>query len=147
MGNRLSKIYTRTGDDGSTGLGDGSRVAKESLRVEAYGSVDEANSAIGVVLATPALPPEIRRCLTEVQRRGLSCRACRLPPGGTALLVAGARRKHRTGRAHLPESAVGSFVRARQGAGPRRRWRRGDLAPQPGAVRGLRNQATLALRC
>jgi cob(I)alamin adenosyltransferase len=67
MGNRLSKIYTRTGDDGSTGLGDGSRVAKESLRVEAYGSVDEANSAIGVVLATPALPPEIKRCLTEVQ--------------------------------------------------------------------------------
>ncbi len=67
MGNRLSKIYTRTGDDGTTGLGDGSRVAKESLRVEAYGSVDEANSAIGVVLGTAALPPEIRRCLTEVQ--------------------------------------------------------------------------------
>ena len=48
MGNRLSKIYTRTGDDGSTGLGDGARVAKESLRVEAYGSVDETNSAIGI---------------------------------------------------------------------------------------------------
>jgi cob(I)alamin adenosyltransferase len=67
MGNRLSKIYTRTGDDGTTGLGDGSRVAKESLRVEAYGSVDETNSAIGVVLGTAELPPEIRRCLTEVQ--------------------------------------------------------------------------------
>src|ERR1700680_3627665 len=67
MGNRLSKIYTRTGDDGSTGLGDGSRVAKESLRVEAYGSVDETNSAVGVVLSAPALPPEIKRCLTEVQ--------------------------------------------------------------------------------
>jgi cob(I)alamin adenosyltransferase len=67
MGNRLSKIYTRTGDDGSTGLGDGSRVAKESLRVEAYGSIDEANSAVGVVLSTPALPAEIKRCLTEVQ--------------------------------------------------------------------------------
>jgi|SRR5208282_2223029 len=67
MGNRLSKIYTRTGDDGTTGLGDGSRVAKESLRVEAYGSVDETNSTIGVVLGTAALPPEIRRCLTEVQ--------------------------------------------------------------------------------
>ena len=50
MGNRLSKIYTRTGDDGTTGLGDGARVAKESLRVEAYGTVDEANSAIGMVL-------------------------------------------------------------------------------------------------
>ena len=67
MGNRLSKIYTRTGDDGSTGLGDGSRVAKDSLRVEAYGTVDETNSAIGVVLGMPALPPQIRQCLTEVQ--------------------------------------------------------------------------------
>src|SRR6266403_776779 len=67
MGNRLSKIYTRTGDDGSTGLGDGSRVPKENLRVEAYGTVDEANSAIGVVLSVPGLPPPIARCLTEVQ--------------------------------------------------------------------------------
>lgn len=67
MGNRLSKIYTRTGDDGSTGLGDGARVAKESLRVEAYGSVDETNSAVGVVLASAELPDAVRRCLTEVQ--------------------------------------------------------------------------------
>jgi cob(I)alamin adenosyltransferase len=67
MGNRLSKIYTRTGDDGSTGLGDGSRVAKDSLRVEAYGTVDETNSALGVVLGSAALPPEIRRSLTAVQ--------------------------------------------------------------------------------
>ena len=50
MGNRLSKIYTRTGDDGSTGLGRRLARAKENLRVEAYGTVDEANSAIGVVL-------------------------------------------------------------------------------------------------
>jgi cob(I)alamin adenosyltransferase len=67
MGNRLSKIYTRTGDDGSTGLGDGSRVAKENLRVEAYGTVDETNSALGVILGNPVLPPEIRRALTEIQ--------------------------------------------------------------------------------
>src|ERR1700722_8290078 len=67
MGNRLSKIYTRTGDDGSTGLGDGSRVPKDSPRVEAYGTVDEANSAIGVVLSVAGLPPPIARCLTEVQ--------------------------------------------------------------------------------
>jgi cob(I)alamin adenosyltransferase len=67
MANRLSKIYTRTGDDGSTGLGDGTRVAKDSLRVEAYGTVDEANSAIGVVLATPGLPAAIVGCLTRVQ--------------------------------------------------------------------------------
>lgn len=67
MGNRLSKIYTRTGDDGSTGLGDGTRVAKENLRVEAYGTVDETNSAVGVILGNPALPADIQRALTEIQ--------------------------------------------------------------------------------
>jgi cob(I)alamin adenosyltransferase len=67
MGNRLSKIYTRTGDDGTTGLGDGMRVPKDSLRVEAYGTVDEANSAVGMVLSHESLPPEIRRCLIDVQ--------------------------------------------------------------------------------
>lgn len=51
MGHRLSKIYTRTGDSGTTGLGDGSRVDKDSLRVEAYGTVDELNSQIGLVIA------------------------------------------------------------------------------------------------
>ena len=67
MGHRLSKIYTKTGDDGTTGLGDGSRVDKDCLRVEAYGAVDEANSAIGVVLGFVAVPDDIRCCLTEVQ--------------------------------------------------------------------------------
>jgi cob(I)alamin adenosyltransferase len=67
MGHRLSKIYTRTGDDGTTGLGDGSRVDKDSQRVEAYGAVDEANSSIGVVLGFAAVPDDVRRCLTEVQ--------------------------------------------------------------------------------
>jgi cob(I)alamin adenosyltransferase len=67
MGNRLSKIYTRTGDDGTTGLGDGSRVAKESARVEAYGTVDELNSTLGVLLAVPALPPAVSERLGELQ--------------------------------------------------------------------------------
>ena len=67
MGNRLSKIYTRTGDDGTTGLGDGSRVPKDSVRVEAYGTVDELNSAVGVLLAVPGLPPAVSACLTQVQ--------------------------------------------------------------------------------
>jgi cob(I)alamin adenosyltransferase len=67
LGKRLSKIYTRTGDDGTTGLGDGSRVPKDSLRVAAYGTVDEANSAIGVVLANDSVPAPVRNILTEVQ--------------------------------------------------------------------------------
>jgi cob(I)alamin adenosyltransferase len=67
MGNRLSKIYTRTGDDGSTGLGDGSRVAKDSARVAAYGTVDELNSSIGMVLACDGVPPDVREALTQVQ--------------------------------------------------------------------------------
>lgn len=66
MGNRLSKIYTRTGDDGSTGLGDGSRTGKDSLRVGAYGSIDELNSMIGVVLAID-IPDSIRETLTAIQ--------------------------------------------------------------------------------
>lgn len=67
MGNRLSKIYTRTGDDGSTGLGDGSRVAKDSLRVGAYGTVDELNSTIGMVLASDGIADDVRETLTQVQ--------------------------------------------------------------------------------
>ncbi|MEJ8569805.1 cob(I)yrinic acid a,c-diamide adenosyltransferase [Elongatibacter sediminis] len=66
MGNRLSKIYTRTGDKGVTGLGDGSRVDKDSLRVEAYGTVDELNSLVGLVLAADVFAP-VRTCLTRVQ--------------------------------------------------------------------------------
>jgi cob(I)alamin adenosyltransferase len=67
MGNRLSKIYTRTGDDGTTGLGDGQRVPKDDARVEAYGTVDELNSVIGVVLAAPDLPGIVRRSLEGIQ--------------------------------------------------------------------------------
>ena len=68
MGNRLSRIYTRTGDDGSTGLGDGARVGKDSLRVAAYGTVDEANSTLGLLLAAE-VPDDIRSLLTTVQHQ------------------------------------------------------------------------------
>ena len=68
MGNRLSKIYTKTGDDGTTGLGDGSRIAKDSARVAAYGTVDEANSAIGLVLACD-IAQDIAALLTTVQHQ------------------------------------------------------------------------------
>ena len=66
MGHRLSKIYTRTGDDGTTGLADGARVAKTDVRVEAFGAVDETNSALGVLLAEP-MPADIRASLARIQ--------------------------------------------------------------------------------
>ncbi|MCV2352753.1 cob(I)yrinic acid a,c-diamide adenosyltransferase [Paucibacter sp. B2R-40] len=66
MANRLSQIATRTGDDGSTGLGDGSRVPKDHLRVQAMGDVDELNSNLGVLLAEP-LPADVRELLITIQ--------------------------------------------------------------------------------
>lgn len=66
MGNRLSRIYTRTGDNGTTGLGDGTRVNKDSLRVETMGDVDELNAIIGIMLTEP-LPGNIVQVLTRVQ--------------------------------------------------------------------------------
>ncbi len=66
MGNRLSKIYTRTGDAGTTGLGDGTRVPKDAPRIHALGDVDELNSTIGLLLCED-LPPATREALTGVQ--------------------------------------------------------------------------------
>jgi cob(I)alamin adenosyltransferase len=85
MGKRLSKIYTRTGDDGTTGLGDGSRVAKDSLRVDAYGTVDEANSAIGVILSFDSVPNDIRKMLTEIQHDMFELGGELCIPGHTAI--------------------------------------------------------------
>ncbi len=65
-GNRLSRIVTRTGDEGTTGLGDGSRTEKDSLRIDAIGEVDELNSSIGVLLCEE-LPQNIRDELLNVQ--------------------------------------------------------------------------------
>jgi cob(I)alamin adenosyltransferase len=66
MGHRLSKIATRTGDDGTTGLGDGSRVRKDDARIAAMGDADELNSQIGVLLCEP-LPADVREMLTAIQ--------------------------------------------------------------------------------
>jgi cob(I)alamin adenosyltransferase len=67
MGHRLTKIATRTGDAGETGLGDGRRVAKDSARVQALGDIDELNSALGVLLAEE-VPADIREALSHVQQ-------------------------------------------------------------------------------
>jgi cob(I)alamin adenosyltransferase len=64
---RLTRIYTRAGDAGETSLGDGSRVAKTDPRIEAYGSVDELNSVLGLALASPELPAQFRPSLEHVQ--------------------------------------------------------------------------------
>lgn len=67
MGHRLSKIYTRTGDDGTTGLADGSRTPKHDLRIETFGTVDETSSAIALVLAEDEVPDRVREILLRVQ--------------------------------------------------------------------------------
>jgi cob(I)alamin adenosyltransferase len=91
MGNRLSKIYTRTGDDGSTGLGDGTRVAKDSARVNAYGTVDELNSCIGLLLAT-ALPADIGEELTAIQHQLFDLGGELCIPGHAAIFEADVER-------------------------------------------------------
>jgi cob(I)alamin adenosyltransferase len=67
MGHRLSKIYTRTGDDGTTGLANGERIDKADPRVDAFGNVDETNSALGLLLAESEVPAQIRATLSRIQ--------------------------------------------------------------------------------
>lgn len=67
MGHRLSKIYTRTGDDGTTGLATGERIDKCDPRIEACGDIDETNSALGLLLTEPDLPQQVRESLTRIQ--------------------------------------------------------------------------------
>ena len=69
MGNRLTKLYTKTGDDGTTGLGDGSRCAKDSARIEAVGTIDELNSWMGLLIAECQDTEALREPLTEIQHR------------------------------------------------------------------------------
>ena len=69
MGNRLTKLYTKTGDDGTTGLGDGSRTTKDSSRIEAVGTVDELNSWIGLLIAELQSDEPLIEPLTDIQHR------------------------------------------------------------------------------
>jgi len=85
MGNRLSKIVTRTGDTGTTGLGDGSRVPKDSARIEAIGAVDELNSTIGWLAALPNLPADISNLLLTIQHDLFDLGGELAIPGYTAL--------------------------------------------------------------
>lgn len=95
MGNRLSKIYTRTGDDGTTGLGDGSRVPKDDVRVEAYGTLDELNSVMGVLLAED-LPPDIAVTLQPIQHELFDLGSEFCLPGYTAITAEQVQRLENT---------------------------------------------------
>lgn len=86
MGHRLSKIYTRTGDQGTTGLADGTRVSKFDLRVEAMGTLDEANSAVGFLLAQSFESARIRTTLIEIQHRLFDAGAQLSMPGHAFIL-------------------------------------------------------------
>ena len=111
MGKRLSKIYTRTGDDGSTGLGDGTRTQKDSARVEAYGTVDEANSAIGGVLAHATVPQSVRDSLTEVQHDLFELGGELCIPGHAAIRDADVERLEQDLDAHNSElPALADFI-------------------------------------
>jgi len=85
MADRLTKIYTRSGDAGLTGLANGERVPKSATRIEAYGTVDETNSALGLVLSDPDLPAAIRRSLSRIQDEMFDLGAELALPGYTAI--------------------------------------------------------------
>ena len=91
MGKRLTKIYTKTGDDGTTGLGDGKRVAKDSPRVEAMGAIDELNSHIGRILAHD-VPIAVRKTLENVQHDLFELGAELCLPGTTKIASADVER-------------------------------------------------------
>jgi cob(I)alamin adenosyltransferase len=86
MANRLSQIATRTGDDGTTGLGDGTRVPKDHLRVQAMGEVDELNSTLGLLLVEP-LPDDVRNVLVVIQHELFNLGGELSIPGYTLLKV------------------------------------------------------------
>ena len=91
MGNRLTKIYTRTGDAGTTGLADGSRVGKDAPRIEALGAVDELNSVIGLLLCED-IPAAARACLGDVQHDLFDLGGELSVPGHTIISAAHSKR-------------------------------------------------------
>ena len=99
MGHRLSKIVTKTGDAGTTGLADGSRVSKDSLRIAALGDVDELNSMLGVLLATEA-PGDIVGEIIEIQHDLFDCGGEMAIPGYTAITEAQVARLETQVEAH-----------------------------------------------
>ena len=121
MANRLTQIATRTGDDGTTGLGDGSRVPKDHLRVMAMGDVDELNSSIGVLLAEP-LPDDVRTLLVVIQHELFNLGGELSIPGFTLLKDEAVKQlddalaQHNAALPRLAEFILPAGTRARRGA-------------------------------
>lgn len=88
MGNRLTRIYTRTGDDGTTGLGDGTRIRKDNARVIGMGEIDELNCALGLLLTEAAVVGDMRAVLTRVQHRLFDLGGALCVPGAPLALEA-----------------------------------------------------------
>jgi cob(I)alamin adenosyltransferase len=117
MGHRLSKIVTRTGDQGTTGLADGSRVGKDSARIDALGAIDELNSVIGLLLAEP-VPDDIGGELIDIQHDLFDCGGEMAIPGYVAVTVQQVERleagveRHNAGLAPLKEFILPGGTRA-----------------------------------
>src|SRR4051794_30051632 len=117
MANRLTQIATRTGDDGTTGLGDGQRVPKDHLRVQAMGDVDELNSQLGVLLAA-RLPDEVRALIVVIQHElfnlggELSMPGLELLTAGAVLRLDEAHAHHNAALPGLKESIVPAGTRS-----------------------------------
>lgn len=110
MANRLTKIYTRTGDDGTTGLGDGARSGKESMRIEAIGSVDELNSCIGVLLAEN-LEEAVRSELENIQHDLFDLGGDLSIPGRVSISEAQVTRlEHQLDQYNVTLSALKEFI-------------------------------------
>jgi len=152
MANRLTQIATRTGDDGSTGLGDGSRVPKDHLRVQAMGDVDELNSTLGLLLCEP-LPDAVRALLVAIQHElfnlggELSIPGYALLKDEAVLALDAALAEHNAALPRLKEFILPAGTRsaaiAHVGRTVARRAERAVVAlanAEPGAVRGTARQ-------
>ena len=125
MGHRLSKIYTRTGDDGTTGLANGERIDKTDARVNAFGDVDETNSALGLLLAEADVPPAMRESLARIQHELFEIGAELSLPGYRQITAAARELSSSTISTAERRAAAAQGVRA-----ARRHARRGDLPPR-----------------
>jgi len=142
MANRLTQIATRTGDDGTTGLGDGTRVAKDHLRIQAMGDVDELNSVLGVLLAEP-LPADVRELLVVIQHELFNLGGELSIPGFALLQPVAVQRldealvHYNQALPRLKEFILPRAPAARPSRTSHARWRDGPNAPSSRSARRM----------